>query len=66
MARKADIKQIEDVAAQHGLTGPWRRRYGEAVEDAKVNAEYPVVNGKLSWEHLNEIATQFKVDHGIS
>jgi hypothetical protein len=66
VARKPDIKQVDDVATAHGLTGPLRAAFGEAVEDAKTARIYPVEKGKLSWEHLNEIAEEFKVDHDIA
>lgn len=64
VARKPDIKQVDDVATAHGLTGPLRAF--EAVEDAKTAGIYPVEKGKFRWEHLNEIAEEFKVDHDIA
>lgn len=65
VAKKADIKQIDDVATAHGLTGPLRGAFGDAVERAKAADLYPVVRGKLTYSDLNEIATQFKLDRGI-
>jgi len=66
MAKKADIKQVDDVAAAHGLTGPLRAAFGGAVEDAKAAGLYDVVAGKISWSDLNEIAQDFKLEHGIA
>lgn len=65
VAKKSDIKQVDDVAAAHGLTGPLRAAFGDAVEDAKAAGDYPVVGGKVNWSDLNKIAAEFKLDRGI-
>lgn len=66
MAKKADIKQVDDVAAAHGLTGPLRAAFGDAVEDAKAAGLYDVVGGKVGWSDLNQIAQDFKLERGIA
>ena len=66
VAKKKDIKQVDDVAAAHGLTGPFRADFGKAVEDAKSAGLYPVVAGTVSWNDLNAIAEDFKLHRGIS
>ena len=66
MAKKADIKQVDDVAAAHGLTGPLRAAFGDAVEDAKAADLYDVVGGKVGWSDLNQIAQDFKLERGIA
>ncbi|MCP9491023.1 MAG: hypothetical protein MSC31_14290 [Solirubrobacteraceae bacterium MAG38_C4-C5] len=66
MAKKSDIKQVDDVAAAHGLTGPLRAAFGYAVEDAKAAGVYNVIGGKVSWSDLNEIAEDFKLERGIA
>lgn len=63
--KKADIKQVDDVATHHGLTGPLRAEFGEAVEDAKAAGVYDVVDGKISWQDLNDAAQDFKVNKGL-
>ncbi len=66
MAKKSDIKQVDDAAAAHGLTGPLRAAFGDAVEGAKDAGLYNVVGGKVSWSDLNEIAEDFKLERGIA
>ncbi len=65
MAKKSDIKQVDDVAAAHGFTGPLRAAFGEAVEDAKAAGVFDVVGGKVSWADLNEIAKDFTLERGL-
>lgn len=45
---------------------PCDAAFGEAVEDAKAAGLYDVVGGKVSWSDLNEIAKNFKLEHGIA
>lgn len=65
MAKKHDIRQVDQLAAKHGLLGPWRGPLGNAIEAKKESAGLPSWYA-FSWSELNEIAEQFKVDHDIS
>lgn len=57
---------MDQAAAAHGLTGPLRAEFGDAVEAAKEAGDYPVTSGTVSWADLNKIATEFKLDRGIA
>jgi hypothetical protein len=58
---KEDIKQIETIARQFGMTRPQRRRFGDFVEELKAMGLRGSKNdrGDFTFAELEELAREF-------
>jgi len=64
MARKQDIRDVERVAHQFGMTVLQRRDFGDYLEECKRSGEVGTANdrGDFTWSELEEKARKFPSD----
>jgi hypothetical protein len=58
LGTKRDIKQIESVAREHGMTPEQRREFGDYVESYKDSNNLPK-GSTLSYSELQRLAREF-------
>lgn len=61
MARKADIRRVERIAAQFGMTAEERRDFGDYLEECKRSGDCGTANerGDFTWQEMEQKAREF-------
>lgn len=61
MGKKADIREIEEIARQFGMDEEERRDFGDYVEECKCSGDRGTKNdrGDFTWPELEQKAREF-------
>ena len=61
MARKADIRRVERIAAQFGMSAEERRDFGDYLEECKRSGDGGTANerGDFTWTEMEQKAREF-------